>query len=183
MPLEVEQKFRVHDLATIAVRLAAYGAKLSDPELQVDRYFNHPARDFVQTDEALRIRSVGETNFITYKGPKLDRTTKTRREIEIPIATGETAAFALAQLLGALGFRPVADVRKRRREVTLDHTGRAIEVVLDEVEQVGTYVELECVVDEAQMEAAKRAIASLAAELGLVENERKSYLELLLEHR
>jgi hypothetical protein len=31
------------------------------------------------------------------------------------------------------------------------------------------------------MEAAKAAIASVAADLGLKENERKSYLELLLE--
>ena len=44
-----------------------------------------PCRDFAQTDEALRIRTVGDTSFVTYKGPKLDATTKTRRELELPL--------------------------------------------------------------------------------------------------
>ena len=131
----------------------------------------------------LRIRQVGEDNYLTYKGPKLDTTTKTRREIETPIGRGATAAEQFAELLDLLGFRHVAEVRKRRRDATLERNGRTIEIVLDDVEQVGAYVELECVTDETQMEAAKQAIASLAAELGLKENERKSYLELLLERR
>src|SRR5687767_3093241 len=141
MPIEVEQKFRVSNLAGIATRLVALGGTLGEAELQIDRYFNHPARDFAQTDEALRTRQVGEKNYVTYKGPKLDSTTKTRREIEVPIAPGDVAAEQFAELLVALGFRPVAEVRKHRRKTTLDHGGRRIEVVLDEVERVGDYVE------------------------------------------
>ena len=53
-----------------------------EPAEQVDTYFSHPARDFAATDEALRIRSIDQENFVTYKGPKLDATTKTRREID-----------------------------------------------------------------------------------------------------
>jgi adenylate cyclase class 2 len=183
MPLEVEQKFKVPDLTAVAERLIALGARPGEPQLQVDRYFNHPARDFGQTDEALRIRRVGEDNYVTYKGPKLDATTKTRREIEATIGVGEAAAEQFAELLELLGFRRVAEVRKRRRDATLVRGDRTIEIVLDDVEQVGAYVELECVTDATQMEAAKQAIAALAAELGLVENERKSYLELSLERR
>jgi adenylate cyclase class 2 len=181
MPIEVEQKFRVSSPATVAARLVALGGRLGDAQLQIDRYFNHPARDFARTDEALRIRQVIERNYLTYKGPKLDSTTKTRREIEVPISPGEAAAEQFGELLIALGFRPVAEVRKHRRKTTLEHRGRRIEVVLDDVDQVGAYVELEIVVDASEMDAAKQAIGSLAAELGLTENERKSYLELLLE--
>jgi adenylate cyclase class 2 len=183
MAIEVEQKFRVVDRAAILARLAERGALLGEPQPQVDQYFNHPSRDFAQTDEAFRIRQVDDDNFLTYKGPKLDRTTKTRREIEVPIARGKQAADQFAELLTALGFRPVAEVRKRRRKTTIDHAGREVDVVLDDVEHVGAYVELECIAGEADMQAAKQAIASLAAELGLTENERKSYLELLLERR
>jgi adenylate cyclase class 2 len=183
MPFEVEQKFKVPDLTAIAERLIALGAKPGEPQLQVDQYFNHPARDFGQTDEALRIRRVGENNYLTYKGPKLDATTKTRREIEAPIGVGESTAEQFAELLELLGFRRVAEVRKRRRHATLVRSDRTIEIVLDDVEHVGSFVELECVTDETHMEAAKEAIASLANELGLRENERKSYLEQLLGRR
>ena len=179
--LEVEQKFRVSDLTAFVTRLKSLGTNLGDPQIQVDRYFNHPARDFAQTDEALRIRQVGEKNCLTYKGPKLDTTTKTRREIEMAIAPGGAAAEEFAELLVALGFRPVADVRKERRQTTLERRGRTIEIVLDKVDRVGQYVELEIVVDASEMDAAKDAVQGLAAELGLNDNERKSYLELLLE--
>jgi adenylate cyclase, class 2 len=178
---EVEQKFRMADGAAFESRLADRGVALAAPQLQVDRYFNHPARDFADTDEALRIRQVGEQNYVTYKGPKLDRTTKTRREIEVPIAPGRAAADQFAAVFVELGFRPVAEVRKTRRKATVQRSSHTIEIVLDHVEQVGTYAELECSAGQDNVEAAKAAIASLAAELGLTENERKSYLELLLE--
>jgi adenylate cyclase class 2 len=180
---EVEQKFRVADRQAVVSLLAKRGMKLGDPQLQVDRYFNHPSRDFGQTDEALRIRQVGEQNYITYKGPKLDRTTKTRREIEVPVAQGPAAADQFAAVLVELGFRPVAQVRKQRRKATVKQSGYTIEIVLDEVEQVGAFVELECTAGQNDMESAKAAIASLAVDLGLTENERRSYLELLLEQR
>ena len=85
MKLEVEQKFAVPDLGQLQTRLLELGAKAGEPQLQVDQYFAHPARDFAQTDEALRIRRIGQSNFVTYKGPKIDATTKTRRELELPL--------------------------------------------------------------------------------------------------
>jgi adenylate cyclase, class 2 len=179
--LEVEQKFRVDDLALVAAQLEERRIKLAHARLQVDRYFNHPSRDFAQTDEALRIRQVDQKNFVTYKGPKLDCTTKTRLEIELPIAPGDEAANQFGELLLALGFRPVAEVRKHRRTASLRRGDLDIEIALDDVRGVGSYVELECAAEQADAEMAKQVIATLAAELGLSENERKSYLELLLE--
>ena len=76
--------------------------------------FNAPDRDFAQTDEALRIRRVGSFNFLTYKGPKQDRQTKTRTEIEVALAPGPEAAEAMSQLVTRLGYRPVAVVAKTR---------------------------------------------------------------------
>jgi adenylate cyclase class 2 len=181
--LEVEQKFRVEDRAAVLSMLARRGVKLGDAQLQVDRYFNHPSRDFGHTDEALRIRQVGEQNYVTYKGPKLDRTTKTRREIEVAIGHGHAAADQFAAVLSELGFRPVAEVRKQRRKAVVERSGHSIEIALDDVDHVGAFVELESSATQSDMEAAKAAIASLAADLALTGNERKSYLELLLERR
>jgi adenylate cyclase class 2 len=198
MPFEVEQKFRVHDGDALAKRLNELGARDAGAIEQLDHYFNHPSRDFAQTDEALRLRHVGcvkpvgrveaaEThqskNFITYKGPKLDATTKTRRELELPLPPGDELLKHYAELLTGLGFRPVAQVHKSRRQFQLNWQGRDIEIALDDVTGLGNFIELELSANEGTLEAAKSAIAALAAKLSLTENERRSYLELLLADR
>jgi adenylate cyclase class 2 len=183
MTFEVEQKFHVGDPAGLLAQLHQHGVHLGSPQVQADQYFNHFARDLTQTDEALRIRRVGDRNALTYKGPKLDTTTKTRREIEIGIDCGERASAKFAELLMALGFRPVAEVRKQRRTATISQLGQTIEIAVDEIDELGVFVEMECLADESHVETAKAAIADLAAKLGLTAGERKSYLELLLERR
>ncbi|HUT10968.1 MAG TPA: class IV adenylate cyclase [Thermoguttaceae bacterium] len=181
MPYEVEQKFPVGDMAALEARLIELGANISGPQREVDLYYAHPARDFAETDEALRIRRKGERSWITYKGPKVDKTTKTRREIDLPLRCGEESAEAFDGLLEALGFTPVAEVRKSRRKASVDWHGRRVEGSLDEVEHVGTYAELELIAEADDVDAAKACIASLAERLGLTNSERRSYLELLLE--
>jgi len=181
--MEVEQKFPVDDLAAIESRLIALGAEFSGPKREVDLYYAHPARDFAATDEALRIRRRGGEGFLTYKGPKIDATTKTRREIDLPLPAGPDGCGPWAALLEALGFRPVGEVGKDRRKALVAWEGRKVEVSLDRVDQVGTFVELEVVTEAADVAAAKACIASLAERLGLSGSERRSYLELLLARR
>ncbi len=185
MTFEVEQKFPVPDHSVLLAKLSALGAIRSEPIEQIDTYYAHPTRDFAKTDEALRIRRAGGDNFLTYKGPKLDVETKTRREIEISLAPGESAAASFGVLLEALGFSPVATVRKIRTLLTAAWRGQSVEVALDDVDGLGTFVELELTADEAEVDAARDAILSLASELGLGGSdhsaERRSYLELLLE--
>ena len=180
MRFEVEQKFPVSDLAEIERRLGELKVTIGPPVEQVDLYFAHPVRDFAHTDEALRIRRVGNDCFITYKGSKIDPATKTRREIELPLAGGVAAFPRWTELLAALGFRSVAEVAKRRRTGRLEWEGRQVEVALDEVGPLGSFVELEIVADAAEVEPARDCLASLAAKLGLERSERRSYLELLL---
>ena len=162
MPYEVEMKFPVADLATLQSRLAGLGATIAAPQSEVDVYFAHPARDFAKTDEALRIRRKGSFNFITYKGPKIDAATKTRREIELPLPPGEQAAQAWTELIEALGFAPVGEVRKSRRKAHVDWQGRSVEISLDEVAGLGVYVELELIAEADGLDAARSNILSLA---------------------
>jgi adenylate cyclase class 2 len=177
---EVEQKFRIEDVAVVEQRLQSLGATPLAAIEQVDTYFAHPARDFSKTDEAFRLRRVGAQNFVTYKGPKIDATTKTRREIELPLPEGKGYAAQFRSLVEALGFRVVADVSKVRRTTDLSWEGETIEVSLDDVADVGQYVELELVVSESEVPTARDRIASLASRLGLSQNERRSYLEILI---
>ncbi len=181
-PFEVEQKFSLQGRADqVLARLNELGATFTGEIRQADRYFNHPIRDFAQTDEALRIRSVGEQNFVTWKGPKIDSRTKTRREIETPLGDGEQTAEQFGETLEQLGFHPVAVVRKQRRQLELTRDGFHFELVLDEVDLVGSFMEIELLADEAGLADAQAAVLKLSEELGLDAPERRSYLEMLLE--
>lgn len=181
MNYEVEQKFPVADLRAVEAKLATLGVSIAEPRRELDRYYRHPARDFALTDEALRLRRVGDVNSITYKGPKIDATTKTRHEIDLPLPAGRATADDWESLLEALGFTSVAQVRKTRRKAIVPWQGRQVEASLDEVDWIGSFVELELVTSAEDLDAAKACITSLAAELGLAGSERRSYLELLLE--
>jgi len=179
---EVELKFRVADTAAVERRLADLGPPFAAAEEQVDRYFAHPARDFAATDEALRLRRVGDHVAVTWKGPRLDATTKTRREIELPVglADGVEVIARWTELLEALGFRRVREVAKRRRIAVVRRDGREIEVALDHVAGLGDFLEIEMRSAEEGLDAARRHIEALARELGCGTPERRSYLELLL---
>ncbi len=182
MTYEVELKFPLDDSAQVISQLQQLHAERGTPVKQRDLYFAHPQRNFAQTDEALRLRSAGRRNCITYKGPILDSQTKTRREIEIPFAEGQAAAAKFRELLRLLGFREVETVVvKTRVPFHLEWEGRQWELALDDVDGLGTFLEMEILADEAQRDAARDSILRLADRLGLDNSVRKSYLCLLLQ--
>ncbi|HQU42072.1 MAG TPA: class IV adenylate cyclase, partial [Pirellulales bacterium] len=88
MKYEVERKYRIEDEGPLVERVRGLGGAFGPRQQQVDTYYSHPARDFAATDEALRIRRVGEKASITYKGPKIDSSSKTRQEIEAELSGG-----------------------------------------------------------------------------------------------
>ncbi|MCG2683122.1 MAG: class IV adenylate cyclase [Planctomycetales bacterium] len=197
MRYEVEMKFPVADPSALEARLTGLGTTIAAAQSEVDVYFAHPARDYSRTDEALRLRRKGTAYSITYKGPKIDAATKTRREIDLPLATDEEGFKAWFAMLEALGFSIAGEVRKSRRKARVLWQERSVEVSLDAVERLGEFAELELVVDDGSttgvdgaatdaprspsIEAAIQCIASLAAALGLEASERRSYLELLMD--
>jgi len=178
--LEVEVKFAGVDHAALERQLLAWGATEVESRRDEDHYFNAPDRDFARTDEALRVRSIGAKNFVTYKGPRRDAATKAREELELPLADGPAAAADFRRLLTHLCYRPSGVVRKARRVFELQRDGFPLHASLDEVDGLGRFAELEIVAEEGRYETAKAALLATAAALGLTAHERRSYLELLL---
>ena len=184
MSYEVEQKFRLGEqAASIVARLIEFGATEIGEVRQADHYFNHPVRDFATTDEALRIRSVGDRNWLTWKGPKIGQKTKTRREIEPALGDGSKTADEIAEVLTILGFRSVAVVRKVRKQFEIEWDGRCFELAFDRVDEVGEFLEVELLAEKSDLDAAQQALKSLCDAIGLEDSavERKSYLRMLLE--
>lgn len=179
--LEVEMKFRVDDAAKFAGKLSRW--KPLPTRKEEDYYFNAPDRDFARTDEAFRIRSVGEQNFITYKGPKTDTVPKTRFELELPVADGRSAADEWKDLLGRLGYRLTGVVRKSRQSFSIRRDGLEVQATIDTVEELGVFAEVEVVVSEEELQKARDIVLEVADELGLKDRERRSYLNCLLSRR
>ncbi|MFB6072420.1 MAG: class IV adenylate cyclase [Halobacterium sp.] len=200
---EVEVKVPA-DHEAVRERLRAAGAAVGDRVAQEDTYFDAPHREFVETDEALRVRrfaaaaptferdgaAVGPlvetildgdggeaaTSEVTYKGPLVDAASKTREEFETGVGDGD----AMREILVRLGFEPAATVRKLREHYSM----AGLTVSLDAVEGVGEYVEVETEVEtEDEVGPAREEAYAVLRELDLdpTEQVQTSYLGLALE--
>ena len=178
--LEIEMKFPVADFAEVERHLRSWQVRVQQAAHETDHYFNAPDRDFARTDEAFRLRCIGENNRITYKGPKEAGPTKTRTEIEIGLEAGPNPAEQFRRLVQNLGYRPTAVVRKRRTSYDFERGGFSLQVCCDEVELLGRFVEVEIMAEPDQRQQAQELLLQVAHELGLQTSEPKSYLEMVL---
>jgi len=165
----------------IRAKLTQLGAVWEAAIQQADHYFAHPCRDFRKSDEALRLRKVGDDNVITYKGPKLDTTTKTREEIELSILPGAEGLQQFQTLLERLGFVHVFVVCKTRLPGHLLYEGGEVHLALDTVNGLGDFLEIEMLAQKETLEAAKKTLESLGKMLELSLTERRGYLDLLMQ--
>ncbi len=123
---EVEQKFRISSPKTFLASVSALEISWRKKVVEVDTYFQHPSRNFIQTDEALRVRrhltfsgertpQCAETEWlVTYKGPRLDRKTKTRKELELPLferTTLDASCFPEVSMEPDLNFAQDSEFR------------------------------------------------------------------------
>lgn len=188
--LEVEIKAALGQLKKEQLQNAAekIGFTPAGSLQEIDIYFNGNDRNFMKTDEALRLRNCRDLNagssetFITYKGPKLDRESSTRLEYETEV--GDLSI--MKNLLAALGYKEVFTVDKTRQEWKLSPSVERTEVTLclDSVAGLGNYLELETLTEsEEQRQAAVESLLQLLDQLGVSRDQltRKSYLELLMQ--
>jgi adenylate cyclase class 2 len=190
--LEIEQKYRSADLDEIAHRIfERFEVRRDRVVQQSDCYFLHPGRDFVKTDEALRLRrtrvdGVDEAvpALLTYKGPRIStdgrgKSFKTRQEIELPLGTTAGDGDRLVALLSALGFVPTDPVVKTRRSLQACYNDWNIEFALDQVVGLGSFVEIEIVTAAGMAEEAREVIAEIARQMELESPITDSYRNML----
>lgn len=182
MSFEVEVKYRCSAPALLLDQLRSMGAEPGGVVEQVDGYLAHPSRDFAQSNEALRIRREDGSNRLTYKGPKRGGPTKTREEVELPFEDGPEGYARMRRVFEALGFRLVAEVVKTRQSFHLESEAGRLEIAIDQVDGLGSFVEVEAIADgEDDLARAQAAVLEAANRLGLHEVEPRSYLRMHLE--
>lgn len=186
--IEVELKFPLADRNTLLTALDRVHPGLSFQQRQeTDEYFQHPCRDFKVTDEALRIRLSGGVVELTWKGPKLDPRTKSRKELELTVneltETSDQRHNRLREILLALGFSSAGLVHKTRHIAKFLFHQRLVQVSIDTVEDLGLFAELEIICDPSEQAGATELLLQLAEQLELKHTERRSYIALLAERR
>ncbi|MCL1865571.1 MAG: class IV adenylate cyclase [Spirochaetes bacterium] len=166
--MEIEIKCYCDNDNNVKKKLTEIGAQFIDRRFENDIYFNHPSKNFADTDEALRLRTIGERTIITYKGPKVSKISKARIEYETEVEDYPS----MKNILLKLGFVESGIVEKERHRYSFN----GMEISIDYVEGLGTFVEIEKIGE--LKEEAEKELFNTAERLGLNNFERRSYLEL-----
>lgn len=135
---EIEIKLKVEDLEAVAQKLLEKGCKLSEPVCQYDVIYTlkekPPRLEYAKEgDISIRIRRSGgkaELNLKEQRSGEMDNL-----EYETEVKDPE----AMHSILIKLGYIPEVEVKKRRQKGKIGE----YEICLDDVEKLGTFVELE----------------------------------------
>lgn len=178
--IEVEFKFQVPKKDFVkAMSKLILSNEVQEKRIFIDDlYFQHPSKNFKDTDEALRLRKIEDKAIITYKGPKLSKISKTREELEMSVEDYNKAEDILVKL----GFKPLLHVKKERTTFIPRY---GMKISFDIVEGLGTFIEAEMEIDDPDRIKTyeKKILDYIYNTLGIknAKSIRKSYLELLLE--
>jgi adenylate cyclase class IV len=162
----IEIKCTCADLAAVRRRAEALGARDAGVLVQVDTFFVAPR-------SRLKLRDFGDGRAELISYVRADRTDARASDYVVaPVAEPDALARALTMALGTIGI-----VRKRRQLYLYKHT----RIHLDDVTDLGTFVELETVLTDIDDEAGHRELREIAAALGLHPDDHvaKPYIELL----
>ena len=178
--IKVEIKAEIQKNKTIILKeyLKCHGFTAVGTNIQEDVYYEHPSKSFDDTDEALRVRrSVvpeGEAEILlTYKGCNRSEVGQTRKELECTVSNADI----LNSILLELGFSPSTSVKKVRSSFSRDD----IIVSIDEVEELGSFIELEIMCAEGYENDCEKRVDELLNDLRfaypVINN--STYLELI----
>lgn len=181
--IEVEIKIPIAKKEEIKKNLEKMGFEKTGMVCEEDVYFDNQAGQIRKNGEALRIRKVTDLQsnqsqtVITFKGKKLDQVSMSRKELE----TGVEDGGICTGILEAIGFFCVSPKVVKVRE---EYCFEEINACVDEVKNLGDFLELEIVIPEDQKkEDALEKIEKILKQLGytMKDTTRNSYLSMLLQ--
>ena len=182
--IEVEVKVLVKCIKVIEEKLKKAGFIKAKCVKESDVYFDNSRNEIKNNDQALRIRSCKdltedvETCFLTFKGPKMDTISMTRKELEMQVESPEVAK----EIFASLGYTQIYPVIKHRQY----YHKNTITACLDQVEGLGDFLEFEIVVnrEDEKAESLNRLMDMLKElEYGPEDLIRESYLFMLQAKR
>lgn len=150
MALEIEAKMRLHDPSALADHLNHLAGEPVDEMIESDVFLDTADKALRAADCGLRVRAeihlLGDAHDrarITYKGRREAGPIKRREELELGVASADTAVL----LLERLGYHVQIRFQKHRRRWRVDDCF----VELDRLPYLGHFVEVEGPSDDAVM--------------------------------
>ncbi len=166
MRKEIEVKAKLINPEEVVDKLKELGCILSVPIVQHDTIFvdsNFGVFDEFHTDvNILRIRETGERFLLTLKQPKSNELDVIEHETEVQDA-GE-----MEEILHYMGFHEVVQVHKTRSKSQYNDW----EICIDEVEGLGTFIEVERIADDSNAEAIQNELFEFLKSLGIRPEDR-----------
>ncbi|MFJ6540481.1 class IV adenylate cyclase [Streptomyces sp. NPDC091385] len=182
--IEAELKARVHAPEAVMRELD----KLAEARVEVyrDTYYDRPDGSLDNAHQELRVRTVhgadSTRTVLTYKGAAVDEASGSKPEHE----TGVEDADVAHAILCGLGYVPVIAFEKRCRNYNFTARGREMLATLVRVPEVdGTFLELETLVDKADVHGALADVRAVLLELGISEDDltRETYTSAVAAQR
>ena len=138
MPNEIEIKLALpENLTEIRRKVREEGFGVSKKRIhEMNVVFDTPGNELRQGGKLLRLRQVGRSSIVTFKGPPKPGKHKSREELETDIPDGS----AFEKVLSRLGYSPTFRYEKFRTE--FERTGEKGVVTLDET-PIGNFLEIE----------------------------------------
>lgn len=182
--MEIEIKAKLRDAEAVAEKLRVLGCVFSEPKTQDDMVWVENLGSlevFLANKTFLRIRVQNSDKVIlTAKKSKTDLANATganlvKREHEVVVDSAEEARG----ILEMLGLQEAVRVIKARQ--TTEHNG--YEICLDDVEDLGSFIELEKMGEEADAPRIQKEMMNFLATLGVSEGDlvHKGYDILMLQ--
>ncbi|QQR50522.1 class IV adenylate cyclase [Candidatus Nomurabacteria bacterium] len=170
MRKEIEVKAKLKDKEKIIEKLTELGCTLSAPVVQDDITFvdqNYGAYDEFQTGKnILRIRESNGKFIFTLKQPNKNEFDAIEHETEI----ADPVEFKAALLV--MGYKEVVYIHKERIKTTYQD----IEICLDEVRDLGSFIEAEKIMDEdVDAEIVQKELFNFLVSLGVDLNDQVTH--------
>jgi adenylate cyclase class 2 len=162
--IEIELKFEIRDL-NVQSQIMDFlhtNATLLKETHQKDTYFSH--KEFLEVlppIKRLRVRESDKGNSINRKDRKVVDGVNQNYCDEYETSIGDTET--VTKILTALDIKPLVVVDKKRKV----YQYQDIEISLDEVKDLGTFIELEASGEFPSIAAARETLYHLAEEFGL----------------
>jgi adenylate cyclase class 2 len=168
--IEAELKARVSEPEALRGRLR----QLADEERSTyrDTYYDRPGRDLTAEGRELRIRVIetGEMRrtVLTYKEPAVDAGSGSKPEHETKVADADT----LDTVFRALGLEHLVAFEKRCANYRFTAHGRDMLATVVTVPEIdGTFIELETMADDADVDAALADVRTALSDLGVTDDD------------
>ena len=180
--IEVEITFPLHNTKQVIAKLESLGLSEENNEYQKDTYYIPPHKDFLAQrpiSDWLRIRETDNGASINFKHwhNQGNAQAVSCDEFESHIESADAVKNIFAQL----DIKEAVIVEKKRGIWNY----KGVEVALDQVTDLGTFIEIEAKGDFSSIPEAEKHLYDVLKELGaeIGKQDRKGYPHLLLEKK